>query len=57
MIKNLNELRNEYIQMPMLSLEKIAIEDCAIDKKLIKSSSNKTLIDMMISIEFKNYYK
>lgn len=56
-MKNLNELRKEYTQMPPHCLEKIAIDDYAIDKKLIKSSNSKTLIDLMIAVEFKNYYK
>ena len=54
---NLNELRKEYTQMPTHCLEKIAIEEYAIDKKLIKLSNNKTLIDLMIAVEFKNSYK
>lgn len=56
-MKNLNELRTEYTQMPLYSLEKIAIEDYAIDDNLIKSVNKKSLIDMMVAIEFKNFYK
>jgi hypothetical protein len=54
---NLEQLRKDYTQMPIGYLQKIANEDYAIDKKLIKSYDNKSLIDNMIAIEFKNYYK
>lgn len=56
-MEKLDELRKEYTQMPSHCLEKIAIDNYAIDKKIIKSSNNKTLIDLMIAVEFKNCYK
>lgn len=56
-MENLNKLRNEYTQMPMHCLERIANDDYAIDKKVIKSSNTKTLVDLMIAVEFKNFYK
>ncbi len=56
-MKNLNELRSEYVQMPNDSLQKIAINEYAMSKNDIKSFDTKTLIDNMIAIEFNNYYK
>lgn len=53
----LNKLRNEYTQMPKHYLEKLAKENYHIESDTIKESDTKSLIQLMIAIEFENYYK
>lgn len=56
-LQDLTKLRNEYTQLPMDYLKKLAIESYALTKSEIKSMDVKSLIDTMIAVEFKNCYK
>lgn len=56
-MKLLNNLRIEYTKMPENHLKEVAVKSYAFDSDDVKEMDKKTLIENMIAIEFRNYYK
>jgi hypothetical protein len=53
----ISQLKTEYNQMPEAHLKMVAIASYGLSKKDISLMDKNSLIDSMLSIEFKNAYK